>query len=179
MTRRTAREPLPTIPRCAIYLRCSADKQAEKDLSIPAQRDACRAAARERGWEVVGEYEDAAESARTDDRPAFRDMLQAARSKPRPFDFILVDGRAREACLERAHGLLSPRGVVALHDANRSFRRAPGGQFPSEAEFRDYRRWAGGLWLGSKGGSLSDVLDLGRHGRIWRMYNSLGKGFHL
>lgn len=96
-----------------------------------------------------------------------------------PFDFILMDGRAREACLERAHGLLAPGGVAALHDANRSFRRAPGGQFPSEAEFRDYRRWAGGLWLGSKGGSLSDVLDLGRHGRIWRMYNSLGKGFHL
>jgi predicted O-methyltransferase YrrM len=96
-----------------------------------------------------------------------------------PYDFILVDGRARESCLERAHDLLSPHGVVALHDANRSFRRAPGGQFPSEAEFRDYRRWAGGLWLGSKGGSLADVLDLGRHGRIWRMYNSLGKGFHL
>lgn len=96
-----------------------------------------------------------------------------------PYDFILVDGRARESCLERAHDLLSPHGVAALHDANRSFRRAPGGQFPSEAEFRDYRRWAGGLWLGSKGGSLSDVLDLGRHGRIWRMYNSLGKGFHL
>lgn len=96
-----------------------------------------------------------------------------------PFDFILVDGRARESCLERAHDLLSPHGVAALHDANRSFRRMPGGQFPSEAEFRDYRRWAGGLWLGSKGGSLADVLDLGRHGRIWRMYNSLGKGFHL
>ena len=31
------------IPRVAIYVRCSADKQAEKDLSIPAQLDACRA----------------------------------------------------------------------------------------------------------------------------------------
>lgn len=96
-----------------------------------------------------------------------------------PYDFILVDGRARESCLEKAHGLLAPGGVAVLHDANRSFRRAPGGVFPSEAEFRDYRRWSGGLWIGSKDRPLSTVLDLGRHGRIWRMYNSLGKGFHL
>ena len=96
-----------------------------------------------------------------------------------PYDFILVDGRARESCLEKAHGLLAPGGVAVLHDANRSFRRAPGGLFPSEAEFRDYRRWSGGLWIGSKDRPLSTLLDLGRHGRIWRMYNSLGKGFHL
>jgi predicted O-methyltransferase YrrM len=100
-------------------------------------------------------------------------------SRYAPFEFILVDGRAREACLERAHSLLSPNGVVVLHDANRSFRRARGGLFPSEAEFRDYRRWSGGLWIGGKGRPLSSVLDLARHGRIWRMYNSLGKGFHL
>lgn len=96
-----------------------------------------------------------------------------------PFDFILVDGRARESCLERAHELLAPQGIVALHDANRSFRRAPGNLFPSEAEFRDYRRWSGGLWIGSKGRPLDSLLDLGRHGRIWRMYNALGKGLHL
>ena len=42
----------PAIPRCVIYARCSAEKQAEKDLSIPAQLDAARQAARQRGWEV-------------------------------------------------------------------------------------------------------------------------------
>ncbi len=96
-----------------------------------------------------------------------------------PFDFILVDGRARESCLQKAHSLLSPNGVALLHDANRSFQRAPGGQFPSEAEFKDYRLWSGGLWMGSKGRPLSAIMDLRSHGRIWRMYNSLGKGFHL
>lgn len=96
-----------------------------------------------------------------------------------PYDLIIVDGRARETCLEKASGMLAPGGVAVLHDANRSYRRAPGGAFPSEAEFRDYRRWSGGLWIGSKDRPLPTVLDLGRHGRIWRMYNSLGKGFHL
>jgi predicted O-methyltransferase YrrM len=96
-----------------------------------------------------------------------------------PYDFILVDGRAREACLRRTHELLSPQGVVVLHDANRTMPRAPGGLFPSEALFRDYRKWSGGIWIGSKGRPVSSLLDVSRHGRIWRMYNSFGKGLHL
>jgi site-specific DNA recombinase len=79
-----------TIPRVAIYARCSAEKQAEKDLSIPAQLDCCRAGAKQRGWEIVAEYIDAAESATTDDRPQFREMIAAARQKPAPFDYIIV-----------------------------------------------------------------------------------------
>lgn len=80
----TAPTASPAIPRVAIYARCSADKQAEKDLSIPAQLDCCRAGAKQRGWEVVAEYVDAAESATTDDRPQFREMIAAAREKPAP-----------------------------------------------------------------------------------------------
>ena len=76
--------------RCAIYARCSAQKQADKDLSIPAQLDAARAHARDQGWEVVTEYIDEAESARTADRPDFQRMIADARKKPRPFDVIIV-----------------------------------------------------------------------------------------
>jgi site-specific DNA recombinase len=86
----TAPTASPAIPRVAIYARCSADKQAEKDLSIPAQLDCCRAGAKQRGWEVVAEYVDAAESATTDDRPQFREMIAAAHEKPAPFDYIVV-----------------------------------------------------------------------------------------
>lgn len=96
-----------------------------------------------------------------------------------PYDFILIDGRAREACLRSAHELLTPGGVAVLHDANRSIPRPPHGAFRSEAEFRDYRRWSGGVWIGSKGRPVSSLLDLGGHGRIWRMYNSLGRGLRL
>lgn len=79
-----------TIPRVAIYARCSAGKQAEKDLSIPAQLDACRLGAKQRGWEVVAEFVNAAESATTDDRPQFREMIAAAKQKPPQFDYIVV-----------------------------------------------------------------------------------------
>ena len=81
---------MSAIPRAAIYARCSAQRQAEKELSIPAQLDACRAAARQRGWEVVSEFVDEAESARTADRPQFQEMIAAAKGKPRAFEHILV-----------------------------------------------------------------------------------------
>lgn len=45
----TAPTATTAIPRVAIYARCSADKQAEKDLPIPAQLDCCRAGAKQRG----------------------------------------------------------------------------------------------------------------------------------
>jgi len=35
------------------------------------------------------------------------------------FDFILVDGRKRKECLEKASSILSPDSVVILHDAER------------------------------------------------------------
>ncbi|MFM2248177.1 MAG: hypothetical protein RL071_4252, partial [Pseudomonadota bacterium] len=57
---------------------------------IPAQLDCCRAGAHQRGWEIVTEFVDAAESATTDDRPQFRDMISTAKRKPAPFDYILV-----------------------------------------------------------------------------------------
>ena len=58
-----------------IYLRVSTDKQAEKGLSIPVQREACLEYANRNGYEVIGEYKDEGESARTMDRPALLDML--------------------------------------------------------------------------------------------------------
>ena len=76
--------------RVAIYARCSAQRQADRDLSIPAQLDAARSEAQRKGWEVVAEYIDEAESARTDARPQFQEMISAAKKKPGPFSVILV-----------------------------------------------------------------------------------------
>ena len=72
------------------YARVSSERQAEKDLSIPAQLKALRRYASERGWEVVAEYVDEVESARTANRPKFKEMIAAARRKSKPFDAILV-----------------------------------------------------------------------------------------
>ncbi len=74
--------------RVAIYARVSTEEQAERDLSIPFQLERCRYHAQGIGWEVVKEYVDAGESARTDKRPEFQKMISAARNKE--FDIILV-----------------------------------------------------------------------------------------
>jgi DNA invertase Pin-like site-specific DNA recombinase len=76
--------------RVAIYARVSSEKQAEKDLSIPAQLKALRKYAIGRGWEIVVEYVDEAESARSASRPAFQEMIAATKKKERPFDVIMV-----------------------------------------------------------------------------------------
>ena len=76
--------------KAAIYARVSSERQAEKDLSIPAQIKALRKYALERGWDVVVEYVDEAESARTANRPAFKEMIAMAKKKEKPFDTILV-----------------------------------------------------------------------------------------
>ncbi|HMV66468.1 MAG TPA: recombinase family protein [Myxococcota bacterium] len=108
--------------RVAIYARCSDTKQAEKELSIPAQLDACRAEAARQGWAVVREFVDEGISGRTDHRPAFQDMIAAAKETPRAFDVILLWKLSRFA-RNREHAtfyknLLRKRGVTvtSLHE---------------------------------------------------------------
>ncbi|MDD5511447.1 MAG: recombinase family protein [Dehalococcoidales bacterium] len=74
--------------KCCVYARVSTDEQAERDLSIPFQLERCRYHAQGKGWEVVREFVDAGESARTDKRPEFQKMIAQARNKA--FDIILV-----------------------------------------------------------------------------------------
>lgn len=76
--------------RTAIYARVSTEEQASAGHSIPAQLAALREHARQHGLEVVGEYVDEGRSARTDGRPEFQRMIAAARTRPRPFDLILI-----------------------------------------------------------------------------------------
>lgn len=64
-----------------IYLRVSTKEQAVKDettegYSIPAQREACLRHISERGWNLVDEFIDAGESARSADRPNLKSMLR-------------------------------------------------------------------------------------------------------
>ncbi|MHB1488693.1 MAG: recombinase family protein [Acidimicrobiales bacterium] len=66
--------------RAVIYLRVSTREQVEKDLteegfSIAAQREACIRHIADAGWELVDEYVDRGESARSADRPELRAML--------------------------------------------------------------------------------------------------------
>jgi site-specific DNA recombinase len=76
--------------KVVLYARVSSEKQAEKDLSIVAQLKALRKYALERGWEVSREFVDEAESARSANRPAFKEMIALAKQRHHGFDAILV-----------------------------------------------------------------------------------------
>lgn len=90
------------------------------------------------------------------------------------YDFILVDGRARAACLEKATGLVSQGGVIVLHDANRGHYREALPHCTDEALFTDWRNDEGGLWIGRNGAVLAVVLDVGGHKAIWRAHEVVG-----
>ena len=67
--------------RAVLYLRVSTSAQADKDrdpegYSIPAQREACRLRAAQLEVDVVDEYVDRGESAKSADRPALKLMLR-------------------------------------------------------------------------------------------------------
>jgi len=83
------------LKRAVIYIRVSTSKQAETDfdpdgLSLPAQREACLRKAHELGAEVVEEYMDRGESAKTADRPQFQAMIRRV-TQQRDVDFVILD----------------------------------------------------------------------------------------
>ena len=85
----------PTAKRAVIYLRVSTTKQADKGedvegYSLPAQREACLRKADVLGAEIVGEYLDRGESAKTTDRPKFQRMLARIRSDL-DVDYVILD----------------------------------------------------------------------------------------
>jgi DNA invertase Pin-like site-specific DNA recombinase len=80
--------------RAVIYLRVSTKEQAETDVdaegfSIPAQREACHRKAIEVGAEIVEEYCDRGESARSADRPELQRLLQRLLTE-RDIDYVIV-----------------------------------------------------------------------------------------
>jgi site-specific DNA recombinase len=76
--------------KVALYARVSSEKQAEKDLSIPAQLKGMTDYALKKGWEISREFVDEAKSARTANRPQFQEMIATAKQKDKPFTAILV-----------------------------------------------------------------------------------------
>ena len=72
--------------KAVIYARFSSEKQNE--ASIEGQLRECMEYANFNGIEVIGNYIDRAQSAKTDHRPEFQRMIKD--SYKRPFDCILV-----------------------------------------------------------------------------------------
>lgn len=101
-----------------IYLRVSSEQQAERDLSIPAQREALQRYADERGWSIVDEYVDEAKSAKTDARPDFQRMIADAQKTDKRFDAIVVHKFDRFSRNRADHAiykaLLKKQGVTVV-----------------------------------------------------------------
>lgn len=75
--------------KVVLYARVSSDKQ-DVDLSLSAQLKALREYCARKGYTIVKEFIDSAESGRTAYRPQFREMISLARKSDQLFDMILV-----------------------------------------------------------------------------------------
>ena len=82
--------------RCAVYTRYSSDLQ--RPTSSEDQIRNCRAAAKDKGWDVLDEYvrSDEEVTGRTlVGREGLADLMRRAEQKPKPFDCILIDDTSR------------------------------------------------------------------------------------
>jgi site-specific DNA recombinase len=121
--------------RAVIYLRVSTAKQADKGedvegYSLPAQRDACQRKAEALGAEIVGEYLDRGESAKTTDRPEFQRMLARIRTDL-DVDYVILDKIDRFARNRRddANTLFELKGYgVSLVSVKENIDETPAGQ---------------------------------------------------
>ncbi|MGB5696529.1 MAG: class I SAM-dependent methyltransferase [Polyangiales bacterium] len=103
----------------------------------------------------------------------FRDYVES-QSDAGPFDFILIDGRARRDCLEKAKSLVSDHGVVVLHDANRKYLTDGLQGYEHQLLFTDYRTDSGGVWLGSNRSDLERLVDAEAENALWKMVATVG-----
>jgi site-specific DNA recombinase len=74
---------------CLLYARVSTDKQAQKDLSIPAQIAAMTQYAKTNGWKVAGHFIEEGETARNADRPELKNLLHYCKEH-KDIDAIIV-----------------------------------------------------------------------------------------
>ena len=77
--------------QCVLYARVSTDKQAQKDLSIPAQLQLMREFARRQDWTIVEEFIEPGETATSmTARPVLQAMLQRIQSGDLAIDTVVA-----------------------------------------------------------------------------------------
>ncbi len=119
--------------RAVLYLRVSTKEQAEaggesEGYSIPGQREACHRKAEQLGAEVVDEYVDRGESARSANRPQLQAML--TRLAEDPVDFLIVhkiDRLARSRVDDVEINLALQQASVTLVSCTESIDETPSG----------------------------------------------------
>jgi site-specific DNA recombinase len=78
--------------RAATYLRSSKDRS---DISIDSQRRELRALASERGYLITAELTDVVESAKSEHRPGFQQLIRELKAPNRAWDALLVTDTSR------------------------------------------------------------------------------------
>ncbi len=71
--------------KVAIYARVSSDRQAEKELSIPAQVKDIQQCCHNKGWIITQEFIEKGKSVKTDNRPEFQRMIAMAKRTSKNF----------------------------------------------------------------------------------------------
>ncbi len=103
----------------------------------------------------------------------YQDYIEYPGKSGMKFDYIYIDGRAREECLIKSKSLLAPGGIVVLHDANRKEYHRVFSQYKYQLLFTDKRVGDGGCWIGSNDDILDNFLDVSKYMRIWKYYKKL------
>ena len=81
--------------RAVIYARVSSGIQADLGTSIPSQIKICEEYAEKNNFKIVKIYTDEGESARSDKRAAFQEMIEDAKKNPPTFETILIYNQSR------------------------------------------------------------------------------------
>ena len=98
----------------------------------------------------------------------FKDYIEAP-DNGNKYDFIIIDGRARNDCLLKAMKIINEGGIILLHDANRKRYYKYLDKFKYQAIFLDYRHSAGGIWVGSDSRDLSEIINVRKHQKRWSL----------
>ncbi len=122
-----------TRPLAVSYLRVSTKEQAERDgdpegYSIPAQREANQRAAATLGADIVEEFVDRGESARSADRPELQKMLEFVKEQPIAYCIVhKVDRLARNRADDVTINLALQKAQVRLVSATENIDETPSG----------------------------------------------------
>ena len=98
-----------------IYLRVSTQEQT-KNLSLPTQRDACRAYCEREGLVVAREFTEAGESAKTADRLQLQELLKYCRQRRRHIASVVVYNVSRFSRNTNTHTAL--RALLKTFEIN-------------------------------------------------------------
>lgn len=98
----------------------------------------------------------------------FKDYIEVPDDGTR-YDFIIIDGRARNECLLKAIKIINDTGIILLHDANRKRYHKYLDKIHFQSLFLDYRHSAGGIWIGSPARDLSEIINIRKHQKRWAL----------